>query len=45
MLIDIIWKAFERTGDTRYYLEYRKCKDICNSIENSDREKKMDKTG
>ena len=23
MITDFIWKAFEKTGDTRYYLEYK----------------------
>jgi hypothetical protein len=47
MIIDIAWKAFERTGNTQCYVEYVKCKDIYSKIneDNVSRKKCMNKTG
>lgn len=45
MLIDIIWKTFEQTGDAMCYLEYTRCKDMFDRVEKNDREEDMDKTG
>jgi hypothetical protein len=47
LITDIAWKAFERTGDMRYYIEYAKCKDIYYKIskDNASRKECMNKTG
>ncbi|MDD4708015.1 MAG: hypothetical protein PHO47_07410 [Firmicutes bacterium] len=45
MIRDFIWKAFEKTGDTRYYLEYKKWQDAYYKQQKSARNERMDKTG
>jgi hypothetical protein len=45
MITDFIWKAFEKTGDTRYYLEYIKYRETCFKQQSAKRGERMDKTG
>ncbi len=45
MLTDFIWKAFEKTGDARYYLEYKLCKDIRSEQQRIQRNDRMEKIG
>ena len=45
MIRDFIWKAFEETGDTRYYLEYKKWQADYNNRQEPKRDNRMDKTG
>jgi len=45
MITDFIWKAFEKTGDTRYYLEYKRYRDACRIKRKEKPGGRMDKTG
>jgi hypothetical protein len=45
MLMDFIWKAFEQTGDTRYYIEYIKYRDIFDKSRREQNNDRMDRTG
>lgn len=45
MLMDFIWKVFEKTGDMRYYLGYIEYRDIYNESKSTKENDRMDKTG
>ena len=46
MITDFIWKAFEKTVDTRYYLEYKRYRDACCCMKRKQKPGgRMEKTG
>lgn len=45
MLADVIWGAFEKTGDVKYYLEYKWYKHFTGEMQSQEEEEKMGKTG
>ncbi len=45
VLMDLIWGAFEKTGDVRYYLEYKDYEAVAGEVREDEAGGKMDRTG